>query len=59
MKNIKTRLGLLKRRIGETPLTKNWNADANKITLQKKGYKKVSIEVGPYQPVMNIELEPE
>lgn len=45
--------------IGETPLTRNWKAEANKITLVKKGYKKASIEVNPYERVMDVELEPE
>lgn len=45
--------------IGETPLTRNWKAEANKITVIKKGYKKASVEVGPYNQTMNIELEPE
>ncbi|KAB2880877.1 PEGA domain-containing protein [bacterium] len=45
--------------IGETPLTRNWKEGANKITLHKKGYKNISVEIAPYHPVIDIELEPE
>jgi hypothetical protein len=45
--------------IGETPLSLNWKSESNLITIRKKGYKKAALEVTPYDPVLDVTLEPE